>query len=159
MKHLMRYDGYTPMDRVDDILDKISMYGISTLSITEKKFLDAYSIDEGDKLHEELSKSEYESVFEDDNEVFKLELEDIKINKNKTTFIGVFYTPDLKDGCNKIKGRLKGEIILYKNGNTAVNFTKKTNKCEYDIFEFCNGLEYELDKFVDYIISELKIDQ
>ena len=40
MKHLMRYEGYTSMERVDDILDKISKYGIESLSINEKNFLD-----------------------------------------------------------------------------------------------------------------------
>ena len=25
----------------------------------------------------------------------------------------------------------------------------------YDVFEFCNGLEYELDSFIDYVVSEL----
>jgi hypothetical protein len=158
MKHLMRYDGYTSMDRVDDILDKISKYGITALSNPEKEFLDAYSIGQGDKLHEKMSKIEYESVFEDDYEILKFELEDIKRIKNKTIFTGVFYTPDIKDRGKKICGRLKGEIILYKNGNTSVNFSKKSNNKEYDIFEFCNGIEYELDKFVDYIVSELKID-
>ena len=28
MKHLMRYEGYTSNERTDDILDKISKYGI-----------------------------------------------------------------------------------------------------------------------------------
>ena len=26
----------------------------------------------------------------------------------------------------------------------------------YDVFEFCNGLEYELDSFIDYVISEIE---
>jgi len=41
MKHLMRYEGYTSMERVDDILDKISKYGIKSLTQLEKEFLDS----------------------------------------------------------------------------------------------------------------------
>jgi hypothetical protein len=39
MKHLMRYEGYTSTERVDDILDKISKYGIKSLTQLEKEFL------------------------------------------------------------------------------------------------------------------------
>jgi hypothetical protein len=31
----------------------------------------------------------------------------------------------------------------------------KPHHDNYDVFEFCNGLEYELDSFVDYVVSEL----
>ena len=42
MKHLMRYEGYTVQQRVDDILDKISKYGMSSLRPDELDFLNAH---------------------------------------------------------------------------------------------------------------------
>jgi hypothetical protein len=42
MKHLMRYENYTSTERMDDILDKISKYGIDSLSDLEKEFLDSH---------------------------------------------------------------------------------------------------------------------
>ena len=32
----------------------------------------------------------------------------------------------------------------------------KIDKGEYDVLEFCNGLEYELDSFLDYVISTIE---
>jgi hypothetical protein len=42
MKHLMRYEGYTSKERVDDILDKISKYGMKSITKLEKDFLDSF---------------------------------------------------------------------------------------------------------------------
>ena len=52
-------------------------------------------------------------------------------------------------------------------GNKEFSYTKKgmaaAKKAAKDtdqevkaLIEFCNGLEYELDSFIDYVISELK---
>jgi hypothetical protein len=35
------------------------------------------------------------------------------------------------------------------------SLTKDEEGYEYDVFEFCNGLEYELDSFLDYVVGEL----
>ena len=73
MKHLMRYEGYTSMERVDDILDKISKYGIKSLTHLEKDFLDSHKIGNEEELHDKLAKEESETVFEDDRGLFKFE--------------------------------------------------------------------------------------
>jgi hypothetical protein len=39
-----------------------------------------------------------------------------------------------------------------KNNQILPNFEKDG----YDILEFCNGLEYELDNFLDYVILTIK---
>ena len=71
------------------------------------------------------------------------------------------YVPDmkLKNGI-LVNGRLEGRIIYYGEGKTAPDFFTiiKVNGQDmiYDIFEFCNGMEYELDVFIDYIASELQ---
>jgi len=159
MKHLMRYENYTASERLDDILDKISKYGSDSLSQLEREFLDSYKTGKEKELHDKLSKSEVETTFEDDLGYFKFELEDIQKITNKKgeleeiEIIGVLYVPDLEwtDG-KKLEGRLTGKIIKYKNGTTSLEFEKD----QYDVFEFCNGLEYELDSFIDYVVSEIE---
>ena len=49
------------------------------------------------------------------------------------------------------KGELKGNIIAFKDGTVAMDFKRG----KYDIFEFVNGLEYELDCFIDDIVCKI----
>lgn len=161
MRHLMRYEGFTSIDRTDEILDKISKYGIRSLTKFEKDFLDSYKSGEEENFHDKLSKSEGETVFEDDNGLFKFEYESTDVYEDETHYFGTLYVPDLewKSG-KKIEGRLEGRIVVYSNGSTSPDFysiQSDTKSGEhYDVFEFCNGLEYELDSFIDYVISELE---
>jgi hypothetical protein len=156
MRQIMRYEGYSSKERVDDILDKISLYSISSLTDLELEFLDAYSKGNYKEIHKKLAQKEYENIFEDDNGYFKFEAKDIKYYNNEIHLIGTLYVPDIKLKKGKrIDGCLNGKIIYYKNGTTSPVFFKKTQNRAYDIFEFCNGLEYELDVFIDYIIKEL----
>jgi len=148
----MRYENYTTMERVDDILDKISKYGINSLTKLEKDFLDAHSTGDEEEIHTILTKEESEKVFEDDNGYFKFILDDIKDFGSYRAYKGTLFVPDLElSKSKKIEGILKGEIISYSNGS-SISFEKKG----YDVFEFCNGLEHELDIFIDYVSDELK---
>jgi hypothetical protein len=38
MKHLMRYEGFSSSERLDEILDKILKFGIQSISREEKTF-------------------------------------------------------------------------------------------------------------------------
>jgi len=158
MKHLMRYEGYSTKERVDDILDKISKYGIGSITDLEKDFLDAHAQGDEEKIHKEIIKLESERVFEDDQGYFKFELGEIKYFGDETHYIGIMYVPDLEfNNGKRIEGRLVGKIVCYKDGSNSLDFNSISKKrYNYDIFEFCNGLEYELDSFIDYIIDELK---
>ena len=158
MKHLMRYENYTSTEMMDDILDKISKYGIDSLSDLEKEFLDSHKTGKEQELHDKLSKSEVETTFEDDLGKFTFELSEVQKIKSKSgeleeiEIIGTLYVPDLEwPNGKKIEGRLEGKIIKYSNGTTSLEFEKDG----YDVFEFCNGLEYELDTFIDYVVSEI----
>lgn len=160
MKHLMRYEGYTSKERVDDILDKISKYGINSLTTREKEFLDSHKSGKEEEYHNELSKSETENTFEDDNGFFKFEFESCEEYDNETHYLGTIYVPDLElTNGRKIEGRLEGRIVLFTNGQFSPDFysiQKDPKSGEYyDVFEFCSGLEYELDSFLDYVVSEL----
>lgn len=159
MKHLMRYEGYSIQERIDDILDKISKYGMSSLTSLEKEFLDSYSKGNEKEMHDKISKKEQECVFEDDSGYFKFEYKQTEDYGDEVHYIGTLYVPDLEllNG-EKLEGRLEGRIIVHKNGHILIDFysvVKKPNQDIYDVFEFCNGLEYELDSFIDYVVSEL----
>jgi hypothetical protein len=158
MKHLMRYENYTSTERMDDILDKISKYGIDSLSDLDKEFLDSHKTGKEQELHDKLAKSEVETTFEDDLGKFTFELSEVQKIKNKggeleeIEIIGTLYVPDLELSSGKrVEGRLEGKIIKYSNGTTSLEFEKDG----YDVFEFCNGLEYELDSFIDYVVLEI----
>jgi hypothetical protein len=161
MKHLMRYEGYTSKERTDEILDKISKYGINSLTSLEKEFLDSHSIGKEEETHDKLSKSESETVFEDDNGYFKFEFDSCEEYEDEIHYIGTLYVPDLDwPNGKRIEGRLEGRIVVYSNGQISPDFysVQKYSKSHdnYDVFEFCNGLEYELDSFLDYVVGELK---
>jgi hypothetical protein len=157
MKHLMRYEGYTTSQRVDDILDKISKYGMKSLTSLEKEFLDAHKLGKEEEIHKILTKEESENVFEDDNGLFKFELESVKVEGYERHYNGILTCPDLKLNGRTIKGRLSGTIIhIPETGVIIPDFSYETSNVSYDVFDFCEGNEYELDSFVDYVASELE---
>jgi hypothetical protein len=158
MKRLMVYEHFPSQEKTDELLDKISKYGISSLTIHEKEFLDAVSSGDDEKVQNKMKILDTDTFFEDD--FFKFELDDIKYKKNGIQYIGTLYVPDLEKSHRTIEGNLKGKITLYNNGSYSLDFYKvvydKGKEVEYDVFEFCGGLEYELDNFIDYIIQELE---
>jgi len=158
MRHLMRYEGYSTKERLDDILDKISKYGISTITPLEKDFLDAHSKGTESEIHDKITKEETESVFEDDLGYFKFEHMETEDYGDEMHYIGILYTPDLEfDNGEKIEGRLEGRIVVFEDGQISPDFYYKVDEnIYYDIFEFCNGLEYELDSFLDYVVQEIE---
>ena len=160
MRHLIRYEGYTSQQRVDDILDKISKYGISSIREDEREFLDAHKNGKEEEMHKKMVLDENETVFEDDNGYFKFEHSETEDYGDEIHYIGILYVPDLIwPNGSRIEGRLEGRIISYLNGQSALEFYSSINDLDenaYDVFEFCNGLEYELDSFIDYVIVELE---
>jgi hypothetical protein len=148
----MRYEGYSSSERMDDILDKISKYGIGSLTQLEKEFLDSHKSGSEKESHDKISKEESETIFEDD--YFKFEFETWEDYGDEQHFIGTLYVPDLEWSDGRIiEGRLEGKIIKFENGNISPDFYSKDG---YDTFEFCNGLEYELDSFIDYVIAKIE---
>jgi len=158
MKSLMLYEDFSSQDKTDELLDKISKYGILSLTDHEKDFLDAVSSGDDEVVKNKMRILSNDTFFEDD--YFKFELDDIKYKKNGIQYIGTLYVPDLEKPHRTIEGNLKGKITLYNNGSYSLDFYKvvyeKGKEVEYDVFEFCGGLEYELDNFIDYIIQELE---
>lgn len=148
MNHIVRYESYSVDDRLNDILDKISKYGSLNLTNLEKEFLDSYRNGTQIEIHNKVKFLEDEIIFEDDFGNFKFEYKTSKKYKRSTHHYGTIYIMNsVGDKC------LSGRIIEYNNGSTSLDFTS-IEGC--DIFEFCSGIEYELDSFIDYIISEIK---
>ena len=152
MKHIMRYESYSENDRLDDILDKIDKYGMSHITTIEKEFLDSFSTGKQSEVHNKIKFIENEIVFEDDYGNFKFEFKEKLEFKDENHYVGTFYVPDLVDGSKKIEGCVDGSIIYYSNGQISVDFEKDG----YDILEFCEGLEYELDSFCEYVVLEIE---
>lgn len=132
---------------------------MSSLTPLEKEFLDSYSKGNEKEIHDKIAKEEQECVFEDDSGYFKFEHKQTEDYGDEVHYIGTLYVPDLEfPNGKKLEGRLEGKIIVYENGQTSPDFysvARKPNQDVYDVFEFCNGLEYELDSFIDYVVSEL----
>lgn len=160
MKHLMKYEGYTSRERANDILDKISKYGMKSLTSLEKEFLNSFKTGEEEKTHDKITKEETDSIFEDDSGYFKFEHLETEDYGDEIHYIGTLYVPDLVFPSGKrLEGRLEGRIVVHEGGSVSPDFYSiaKDPKSHdnYDVLEFCNGLEYELDSFIDYVVSEL----
>ena len=147
-------------EKINEILDKISRYGIESITSNERSFLDSLSTNDEETINSKLLGLMSDYIIED--EYFKFELEDIVYSDYCIEYIGTLYVPDLisEDGNIIIEGNLNGKIILENNGDYLLDFFKvvKINEIdvEYDVFEFCDGLEYEFDSFVDYLLQELE---
>lgn len=157
MKHLMRYEGYSTAQRVDDILDKISKYGMKSLTPLEKEFLDAHKSGGEEAVHNALTKEESEKVFEDYAGMFKFEFDSIEEYGDEIHYLGVLTCPDLVENGKTISGRLEGRIVYYPETTfTSPDFGVQINGKDFDVFDFCSGYEYELDSFIDYVVGELE---
>ena len=157
MKYLMKYEGYTTSQRLDDILDKISKHGINSLSPLENQFLDAHKSGGEEEMHAKLVKRESENFFEDDSGMFKFEFESLEDYEDEIHYLGTLTCPDLKKNGKKISGRLDGRIVFYKEtGSTSPDFGVQVNGKDFDVFDFCEGYEYELDNFIDYLVKAIE---
>ena len=152
MIHTIKFESYSVDERLDDILDKISNYGIDHLTFLEIEFLESYKDSKETETHNRIKNIEDEVVFVDDIGIFRFEFKETHELLNEIHIFGTFYVPDMIiGGGKKLNGCLDGRITLYGNGTIALEFESG----KYDIFEFCTGIEYELDAFVDYIVAEI----
>lgn len=141
-----------PDERLNLILDKISIEGVKSLDKKEIEFLKSYSLGLENEFNEKLSEEESRTTFISDNGNFTFILSEIEEVEDIKFIHGIIYVPDLKIRGNKtIKGELKGSIIYFSDNNIAIDFRRG----KYDIFEFVYGLEYELDCFIDDLVFKL----
>ena len=146
------------LEKTNEILEKIFKYGILSITKNEKMFLDAISMSDSESILSMMDKLNNDTVLED--KFFKFELDEILYDDDCIEYVGVLYVPDLYINNIMIEGNLIGRIVLFNTGDYSIEFEKtiieKGEEVQYDVFEFCNGLEYELDSFIDYVIQELE---
>lgn len=152
MKYLKTFESY-----LDDLLDKINDSGMDSLTPLEKEWLKAHSTnkhEETEKIERELGKR----TFTSSNNYFRFEFVEMEDYGDSQIIRGTMYVPSIEfDEDNQIEGVLEGEIEVH-NGVGVPNFEKEAFGATYDILEFCNGLEYELDDFIQYIVAELNAE-
>jgi hypothetical protein len=150
-KYLKKFETYQ-QDKVDEILDKISKSGMQSISKNELDFLDAFGKDDKDKLIH----LEYESGLKDfksNDGYFAFKFSHVDDYGGEKKYYGTITVPDLVcENEKRIDGTIEGYILVLNNDTKVPVFDKNG----YDILEFCNGLEYELDNFIDYVIETLE---
>ncbi len=139
-------------DYLNEILDKISKFGFSFLTKAEREFLDAYSNQDGDKMNK-IQTEQVSRKFCSSDLKFAFILIDIeKCGDDDILYHGELQVPDLRlENGKVIQGLLNGHIWSL-NGTNIPIFERQG----YDILDFCDGLEYELDLFLDYVVLTIK---
>lgn len=150
------------LNKVDDILDKISSDGIESLTAQELELLKSQKdgIDAGNKAYNDLKASQghVNLEFKDDDGPFPFEFKVRKITKEDsdsddgviTSFHGTMYLPEIIDGNGVVSGEVDGVYELNELGIYRTEF----NKNGYTDYDFVEGLEHEYDSF----LANLSID-
>lgn len=143
----------SPNDRLNSILDKVSAEGIKSLTKEESSFLDSYSIGKELEIHNKLSEEENNRTFLSDDGNFIFKLDNVEYVDDVQYINGTLIVPDLiLKNKRRVKGELKGSIIVFSDSHIAIDF----HRGRYDVFEFVDGLEYELDCFVDDLVYKIE---
>ena len=139
-------------DNIDSILDKINKSGKTSLTLLELEYLNAYSNNDFSKM-DIIEKIEGQRTFYSNDGYFSFKYEYMEDYGGGKYYYGIISVPDLEfeDG-SKIYGEIEGYIAVYKSGQIVLSFELEG----YDILEFCNGLEYELDTFLEYVIFTIE---
>ena len=139
MKRLMVYEDFSSQEKTDELLDKISKYGITSLTGHEKDFLDAVSSGDDERVQNKMKILSNDTFFEDD--FFKFELDDIKYKKNGIQYIGTLYVPDLEKPHKTIEGNFELNKRRFSNGYW-IDFTHCSVGC-YSRCDLQNALHTE----------------
>jgi hypothetical protein len=154
MKYLKTFEAHSYLD---ELLDKINASGYDSLTSLEKDWLKAHSTDkeeETQKIEREMGKRNFTSS---DN-YFSFDFVEMEDYGDEQIIKGTLYVPSIEwENGKKIEGILEGEIQV-RDGTGIPNFEKKAFGATYDIYEFCQGLEYELDDFIQNIVEELNLE-
>ena len=147
-------------DKVDELLDKVSIHGKSSLSEKELMFLNSQSkdIETTKKAYDDLEGLAISKKIESDDRNFEFEL--LKITKEDsnsddgilTTYHGIMTLPTIsKDDMKVVKEKLNGDITINEQGIIQTNFFMD-DLSDYDLV---GELEYEYDNFLIELSIEL----
>ena len=154
----MKYLKYFESFDMDDLLDKINKSGINSLTSLEKDFMKAHAENDEEKLQEIEIKSRAKYFTSSDNYFhFYFNGKIMKVDDDRTLYYGTMTVPNIgNEGPidDIIEGILQGSIE-YDNGVIILHFSTYRNGHEYNIDDFCEGLEHELYGFAQDIVDEL----
>lgn len=155
MKYLKTFENFNgDSSKYDDILDRAIELGqgdykkgLEMLPKEDKNFLNG--IENKNKIYED--------------QYFAFELTEIRNLGDEEHYIGILSTPDIHlPGGETIEGEIKGYILVEQGNLISPVFSKKVNVCgvesEFTIFDFCEGLEYEMDSFIENTAFEIHED-
>ena len=143
----------TVNDRLNFILDKLLSHGLKSLSKKELEFLNSYNTNNEEIYNKKYNSDKQHSIYVSDDGYFMFHLESINYIKDELRITGIIFVPDLVIKKRVIKGEIKGQIIVFNKTEVGLDFSLKG---KYDIFDFVNGIEYELDRFIDDLIANIK---
>ena len=138
-------------DRLNRILDKIKSIGLKSLDKKELEFLNSFKNGDEENFNKKFNSDKIHSTYISDDGFFMFNVENVEYVKDELRIAGVIFVPDLVVKKRVIKGEIKGQIIVFNNTEVGLDFLKG----KYDIFDFVNGLEYELDRFIDDLIISI----
>lgn len=151
MKFIKLFEEYSAQERQDDILDKISSQGIESLTDDERRFLDSFKDGKQDIVNDELNGpvENFDDNYFDDN-LFSFKLRNVEDREYEVEFFGELTVPDpfKEDGQISLEGSFK----LFRDSRQIL---PEFSNSEYDVYELITDLTYELDGFLDYVVSEL----
>lgn len=151
MKFVKTFESFN----LDSILDKIHTSGIESLTKLEKEYLDAVSGENKNEI-DRIEKEAGERLIKSSDGYFVFEFSHMEDFGDEQMYYGIIHVPSIEwENGKSIEGIIEGYIEVH-NGAIAPNFEKKAFGHTYDVLEFCNGLEYELDSFLEQIISEIE---
>jgi hypothetical protein len=137
--------------RLNQILDRILSFGLKSLTKNEIEFLEAWGNSDEITLERLLKEGDLKEFKSSDGKFLFTFSHTVNL-KGTINYFGRITVPNLtfEDG-SRILGSMNGYISVQKNGDKIPFFQSEG----HDIIDFCNGLEYELDNFIDYVIETL----
>jgi len=152
MKYIKTFETFD-QKYLDDILDKINSSGIDSLTSLEKEYLNAASVEnktEVERIEKEAGRRAIVSSY------FRFDFDNMEDYGDEQRYYGTIHVPSIEfENGENIDGEMEGYIEVHPGGQIVPNFEKEAFGHTYDVLEFCNGLEYEFDAFLEQVIQEL----
>lgn len=170
MKWIKLYEEFTNdsmQDMITDALEKEIKAAIEKnghfstedyYTLTKSRKLDDRMADE--IFHELVSRGigfgdGEEIIIEDEQFIFHFEK--IQRQGEETYYWGTLYCPDYtyggeEDEQETLPGKLYGRFVAFEDGPIMLDFEGPNDLTAYD---FCEGLEHELDGFAEYAVDEI----
>ena len=152
MKYIKTYENF-----LDKILDKINDTGMSSLTEVELNYLNAQAHNDTDRIAN-IEKQVSKVIYKSDDGMFEFEYSHKEDLGKEKIYYGIIHVPSITDYNGKyIDGTIQGYIEV-RDGLAEGNFEKEIYGATYDVYEFCEGLEYELDDFFHDTVDEIEED-